>query len=195
MVVVEADVAQHRLCEVLSAADAVVLQDVLDPAVEPVDHAARLRSHGRRQAMLDDAPCRAISPSDNGECSPQRRSASWAPVAGRRREAEQPVGKLLAPRRCLSGQCVPMARAVSTRAIFISAARSRPREASATHWPPSWSGRRGRRPIGGRDRSCEPVEGGARHAPPTGVVWPNCWWRAHDPGHAGPRAGHALASY
>jgi len=48
---VEADVAQDRLLEVLAGAKAVRLQDVLDPAVEALDHAVGL-------AARDGARCR-----------------------------------------------------------------------------------------------------------------------------------------
>jgi hypothetical protein len=53
LAVVEPDVAQDGLLEVLAGAESVALQNVLDPAVEPLDHAVCLRPHGRREAVLD----------------------------------------------------------------------------------------------------------------------------------------------
>lgn len=45
--------AHERLFEVFAGAEPVALQDILDPAVETLDHAVGLRSHGRGQAVLD----------------------------------------------------------------------------------------------------------------------------------------------
>ena len=53
LAVVEVDVAQEGLLQVLAALEAMALQDVLDPAVEPLDHAVRLWPHRRGQAVLD----------------------------------------------------------------------------------------------------------------------------------------------
>ena len=53
LAVVEVDVAQDGLLQVLSAVEAMALQDVLDAAVEPLDHAVRLRPHRWREAVLD----------------------------------------------------------------------------------------------------------------------------------------------
>ena len=53
LAVIEVNVAQEGLLQVLAAVEAVALQDVLDPAVEALDHAVGLRSHRRGQAMLD----------------------------------------------------------------------------------------------------------------------------------------------
>ena len=53
LAVVEADIAQDGLLQVLATAEAVALQDVLDPSVEPLNHAIRLRAHRGRQAVLD----------------------------------------------------------------------------------------------------------------------------------------------
>ncbi len=56
LAVVEADVAEKRLFEVLAAAETVALEHVLDPTVEPLDHAVGLRPHRWGQAMLDPEP-------------------------------------------------------------------------------------------------------------------------------------------
>jgi len=53
LAVVEADIAQDGLLQILAAAEAVALQDVLDAAVEPLDHTIRLRSHRWGQAVFD----------------------------------------------------------------------------------------------------------------------------------------------
>ena len=53
LAVVEVDVAQEGLFQVLAAVEAVALQDLLDPAVEALDHAVGLRPHRRREAVLD----------------------------------------------------------------------------------------------------------------------------------------------
>ena len=53
LTVVEADVAKDGLFEILAAAEAVALQDVLDPAIEALNHAVGLWMHGRGQAMFN----------------------------------------------------------------------------------------------------------------------------------------------
>ncbi len=53
LAVVKVDVALDRLLQVFAAVEAVALQDIFDPAVEPLDHAVCLRPHRRGQAMLD----------------------------------------------------------------------------------------------------------------------------------------------
>lgn len=53
LAVVEVDVAQEGPLQVLAALEAVALQDVLDPAVEALDHAVGLGPHRRGQAVLD----------------------------------------------------------------------------------------------------------------------------------------------
>jgi hypothetical protein len=75
--------AQDRLLQVLAAAKAVALQDVFDPAVEPLDHAVRPGPHRRGQAVLD-----ARLGTEAVELVVARRGA--AP------EAEQPVSERLA---------------------------------------------------------------------------------------------------
>ncbi len=82
LAVVEADVAQDRLFQILSGAEAVALQDVLDPAVESLDHAIRLRPHRRGQAVFDAK----IS----AEAVELVRASGRAAA-----ETEQPVGELL----------------------------------------------------------------------------------------------------
>ena len=53
LAVVEPDVAQDRLFEVLATVEVMALEDVLDPAVEALDHAVGLWAHRRGQAVLD----------------------------------------------------------------------------------------------------------------------------------------------
>lgn len=53
LAIVEADVAQGGLSEVFAAAEAVALQDVLDPAVETLHHFVGLWPHRRGEAVLD----------------------------------------------------------------------------------------------------------------------------------------------
>ena len=53
LAVIKADVAQDRLFKVLARTKAVALQDVLDAAVEPLDHAVGLGVHRRRKPVLD----------------------------------------------------------------------------------------------------------------------------------------------
>src|SRR6056297_1413871 len=83
MAVVEADVAKDGLLEVLAAAEAVALQDVLDPAVEAFNHAVGLWPHWRGQAMLDtELVAEAVEVVVSG--------------CGALSQAEEPVGELLA---------------------------------------------------------------------------------------------------
>lgn len=81
--VVEADVAQEGLLQLLAAVEMVALQHVLDPAVEPLDHAVGRRPHGRGEAMLDAEVCT--------EAVEGVAAGGGAPA-----QAEQPVGELLA---------------------------------------------------------------------------------------------------
>jgi len=53
LAVVKADVAQDGLFQVFAAAEAVALQDVLDPAVEPLHHSVGLWPHRRGEAVFD----------------------------------------------------------------------------------------------------------------------------------------------
>jgi hypothetical protein len=53
LAVIEPDVAQDGLFELFAAAEVMALQDVLDAAVEPLDHAIGLRVHRRCEAVLD----------------------------------------------------------------------------------------------------------------------------------------------
>jgi hypothetical protein len=53
LAVVELDVAQDCLFEILAAAEPVALQNVLDPAVEPLHHAVRLRAPWRGETVVD----------------------------------------------------------------------------------------------------------------------------------------------
>jgi hypothetical protein len=70
------------LFQVLAAADAVALQNVLAAAVEASDHAVRLRAHRRGQAVLDaEVSAEAVEVVVSG--------------GGTAAEAEQPVGELL----------------------------------------------------------------------------------------------------
>ncbi len=52
LAVVEVDIVQEGLFQVLAAGEAVALQDLLDPAVEALEHAVGLRVHRRRKAVL-----------------------------------------------------------------------------------------------------------------------------------------------
>jgi hypothetical protein len=55
--VVEVDVAQEGLGKVLAALEAMALQDVVDPAVEPLDHSVGLWPHRWREAVLGAEVC------------------------------------------------------------------------------------------------------------------------------------------
>ena len=83
LAVVEVDVAQEGLLQVLAAVEAMALQDILDPAVEALDHAVRLRPHRRCEAMLDAEFC--------------AEHVELVLACGRAlAQAEQPVGESLA---------------------------------------------------------------------------------------------------
>ena len=83
LTVVEPDVAKDGLFQILAAAEAVALQDVLDPSVEALDHAIGLRVHRRGQAMLD---------AKVGAEAVEVMVAGGPPAT----KAEQTIGKLLA---------------------------------------------------------------------------------------------------
>ena len=53
LAVVKADVAQDGLFQVFAAAETVALQDVLNPAVEPLHHSVGLWPHRRGEAVFD----------------------------------------------------------------------------------------------------------------------------------------------
>ena len=53
LLIVERDIAQDGLLKVFAALEAMALQDVFDPAIEPLDHAVCLRSHWWCETMLD----------------------------------------------------------------------------------------------------------------------------------------------
>jgi len=57
LAVVEVDVAQEGPLQVLAALEAMALKDVLDPAIEPLDHAVCLRPHRGRETVLDAEVC------------------------------------------------------------------------------------------------------------------------------------------
>lgn len=86
LTVVEADISQDRLLEVLAAVEAVALQDVFDPSVEPLHHTIRLRAHRRRQSVFD---------AKIGAEAVELVVAGGGAAA----QAEQPVGELLAVAR------------------------------------------------------------------------------------------------
>ncbi len=81
LAVVKTDVAQARPLKILAGAEAVALQDVLDPAVEPLHPAVRFGPHRRSEAVLD---------------AKLRAEAVELVVPGGRTaaEAEEPVGAL-----------------------------------------------------------------------------------------------------
>ena len=83
LAVVEADIAQDGLFQILAAAVAVALQDVLDPAIEAFDHTIGLRVHPRGQAMLD---------TEVGAEAVEIVVAGGPPAA----KSEQTIGELLA---------------------------------------------------------------------------------------------------
>ena len=74
--------AQDRPLQILAAVEAVALQDILDPAVEPPNHAVGLRSHRRRQAVLD------------AEIVAEAVELVVAGGGGATVQTEEPVGKL-----------------------------------------------------------------------------------------------------
>jgi predicted alpha-1,6-mannanase (GH76 family) len=53
LLIVERDIAQDGLLKGLTAMEQMALQDVFDPAIEPLDHAVCLWPHWWREAMLD----------------------------------------------------------------------------------------------------------------------------------------------
>ena len=53
MAIIDVELSQEGLPQVLAAAKAVALQDVLDPDIKALDHAVRLRVRRWGQAMLD----------------------------------------------------------------------------------------------------------------------------------------------
>lgn len=53
LAVEEVDIAHDGLRQVLAALEAMALKSVLDPAVEPLEHAVRLRSHRGRETVLN----------------------------------------------------------------------------------------------------------------------------------------------
>ena len=90
--VVEANVPQDRPLQILVAAKAVALKNVLDPTIEPLDDSVRLRPHWWGQAVLD------------GKLSAE-------PVelvgtgCGAAAQAEQAVGELFAVMRSVPAEC------------------------------------------------------------------------------------------